>query len=212
MLSEPALALTDLVLGVVTLWLAARLRTAAGVHRSWFLTFAWTGAAAIAGFVHHGFVTFSGSLDGPSFAVVSLMVVVGVSYLLAATVYEVLGPGRRRAFWVLRIASLGAYVALAASGRAGASSILMAEGVTMALILVLWFRAYQHGHPMAPRILVAFVVSAAAAIAQGIPEDATRTATGLDPVSLYHLAQVPGIVMMYRALVTTVRPVTSPAT
>lgn len=212
MLSEPALAVTDLVLGAVTLALAARLRTSVGVHHSWYLTFVWTGSAAVAGFVHHGFVTFSDDLAGPSFAVVSLMVVVGVSYLLSATVYEVLGPGRRKAFWLLRVASLGAYVALALSGRAGAGSILMAEGVTMALILILWVRAYRDGHAMAPRILVAFIVSAAAAIAQGLPESATRTATGLDPVSVYHLAQIPGIVMMYLALVATVRPATSPAT
>lgn len=199
MLSEPALALTDLVLGVVTLALAARTRSIAGAHHSWVLTFTWTGAAAVAGFIHHGFVTFNDTIDEPSFAIVSMMVVVAVSYLLSATVYEVLGPGRRKAFWLLRIVSLGAYLALALSGRAGASSILMAEGVTMFLILVLWFKALRRGHPLAPRVIVGFVVSGLAAIVQALPP--SSRIIGLDPISLYHLAQIPGIVLIYLAVV-----------
>lgn len=202
-MSEPALALTDLVLGLVTLWCGWRLRVVPALHHAWRATFAWTAAAALAGFVHHGWITFHHALAGPSFAVVSAMVVVAVSYLLAATVFEVLGPGRRRAFWVLRVASLGAYAALAASGRAGPSSILMAEGVTMALILGLWLRALRAGHPLAPRVVVAFSASAAAAIVQALPPSA-RVA-GLDPVSLYHLAQIPGIVALYAAIVTPPR-------
>jgi len=197
-LSEPALALTDLVLGLVTLTLAARLRSVAGLDPAWRATFTWTGVAAIAGFVHHGFVTFDDTIAGPSFALVSMMVVVAVSYLLAATVHEVLGPGRRRAFWLLRIASLGAYVALAISGRAGASSILMAEGVTMTLILILWFRGLREHHRLAPRVIVGFGVSALAAVVQAFPADSRLI--GLDPISWYHLAQIPGIVLLYLAV------------
>ena len=61
MLCEPAPALTDLALGLVTLALAVALRSRPGVHRYWRLTFWWTGSAAVAGFfvavfpgnVHH---------------------------------------------------------------------------------------------------------------------------------------------------------------
>lgn len=198
MLSEPALSLTDLVLGAVTLGLAARVRTFEGLHRSWFLTFLWTGIAAIAGFVHHGWVTFSDTVAGPSFAVVSMMVVLAVSYLLSATVHEVLGPGRRTAFWALRLASLGAYAALAIAGRAGASSILLAESVTMVMILALWFIALRRGNPLAKPVIAAFVVSGAAAIVQAMPPE--RRLVGLDPVSLYHLFQIPGLVLLYVAV------------
>src|SRR5262245_63412068 len=93
-LSEPASSLTDLALGVVTIALALRLQRTPGVHRYWRLTFWWAGAAALAGAVHHGVVTYSDTWAGPSWAVISTMVVVTVSYLLAATVVEVLGPGR----------------------------------------------------------------------------------------------------------------------
>ena len=201
MLSEPALALTDLVLGAVSLTLAYHLRRAAGrdrLHNAWVATFRWMGAAAIAGFVHHGFVTYSDTLDGPSFGIVTTMVVVAVSFLLAATVYEVLGPDRRPVFLALRVVTLAGYVALAVAGRAGTSSILLAESVTMVLILGLWFLALWRGHERAPRVITAFVVSALAAVVQALPADSRLL--GLDPVSLYHLAQIPGIVLLYGAL------------
>ena len=70
----------------------------AGRPRYWRLTFWWAGAA-LAGAVHHGVVTYSDTWSGPSWAVISMMVVVAVSYLLAASVVEVLGPGRGRVFW-----------------------------------------------------------------------------------------------------------------
>lgn len=197
-LAEPALALTDLALGLVGLGIATRLRALPEVRSSWRRTFAWTGAAAAAGFVHHGVVAHSQRLTGVSFAVVTTMVVVGVSYLLAASVDEVLGPGRRRVFWVLRAMSLAAYLALAVAGRAGASSILLAESVTMVLILALWIRGLREHHPLAPRVIVAFVVSALAALTQALPAS-TRVA-GLDPTSLYHLAQIPGLVLLARAI------------
>lgn len=198
MLSEPALALTDLALGATTLVLAQRLAGRSDLPRAWFHTFAWTGVAAVAGFVHHGFVTYSDTLAGPSFAIVSMMVVVAVSYLLSASVHEVLGPGRRVAFWVLRGASLGLYAVLAANGHAGASSILLAESVTMSLILLLWWRGWRAGHPLAPGVIVAFVVTGLAAVVHALPPD--RRLVGLDPISWYHLAQIPGIALLYRAI------------
>jgi hypothetical protein len=206
-LAEPALALTDLALGAVGVALVAVIRAQPGLGRSWRRTFEWTAAAALAGFVHHGVVAHSDRLTGVSFAVVTTMVVVGVSYLLAATVDEVLGAGNRRVFWMLRAASLGGYLALAIAGRAGASSILMAESVTMVLILALWIRAVRQRHPLAERVIVAFVVNAMAALAQELPSS-THVA-GLDPTSLYHLAQIPGLVLLAWAIAPAGRTVSS---
>jgi hypothetical protein len=66
MLSEPAAALTDLALGLVTLALAVSLGTRApDANPYWRRTLWWAAAAALAGAVHHGFVTFSDSWAGP---------------------------------------------------------------------------------------------------------------------------------------------------
>ena len=94
MLCEPAPSLTDLALGLVALAGLARAAEPAGRAPLLALTFWWTAAAALAGAVHHGVVTCSDTWAGASWAVISGMVVLAVSYLLAATVEEVLGPGR----------------------------------------------------------------------------------------------------------------------
>jgi hypothetical protein len=199
MLCEPAPALTDLALGLVTLALAVALQSRPLVHRYWRLTFWWSGSAAVAGFVHHGWVTCSETWADPSWALISGMVVIAISYLLAATVVEVLGPGRGRVFWLLRSASLVAYAALALTGRAGIGAILLCEGVTMLAILGLWFWAAARGLPLARLVCVALVASAAAATFRAMPEEWTE-AVGLDPISAYHLAQIPGLVILAWAL------------
>lgn len=198
MLSEPASSLTDLALGLVTLWLAIRLQPMPGVHRFWKLTFWWAAAAALAGAVHHGVVTYSDRWAGPSWAIISTMVVVTVSYLLAASVEEVLGPGHARAFWVLRSVGLVAYIALAVSGRAGVGAILLCEGLTMICVLALWGRAAYERNPLAGPVILAIAASGAAAGLRAAPGVAGLV--GLDSTSLYHLAQIPGMVLLYAAV------------
>lgn len=199
MLSEPAASLTDLALGVVIVALAIRLERRRDVHRYWRLTFWWAGAAALAGALHHGLVTYSGTWRGVSWGVISTMVVVTVSYLLAASVHEVLGPGRARVFWVLRTGSLVAYIALALSGRAGIGSILLCEGVTMLAVLALWGIAAHRRHPLAGPVILAVLASGVAGAVRAAPEGVSG-AVGLDPTSLYHLAQIPGMVLLYVAV------------
>jgi hypothetical protein len=198
-LSEPASSLTDLALGLVIVILAVRLQRTPGVHKYWRLTFWWAGAAALAGAVHHGVVTYSDTWAGPSWAVISTMVVIAVSYLLAATVVEVLGPGRGRVFWVLRSLGLVAYAGLAVAGYAGVTSMLACEGITMLAILALWGRALIERHPLALPVIVAILASGAAAAVRALPASATEL-VGLDPISLYHLAQIPGMLLLYHAL------------
>ena len=195
MLCEPAPSLTDLALGLVALGLAMTLQSRPGVHRYWRLTFWWTAAAALAGAVHHGFVTCSDTWSGPSWAVISGMVVLAVSYLLAATVEEVLGPGRGGVFWLLRSGGLVAYAVLALTGRAGIGAILLCEGLTMIAILALWGYAAHRGNPLAWPVITALAVSGLAAVARALPSGTTEL-VGLDPTSLYHLAQIPGLVLL----------------
>lgn len=195
MLSEPASSLTDLGLGLVALALALRLRGAGAIHPHWVRAFAWTAVAALAGAVHHGVVTFSDTWADPSWALISGVVVVAISYILAASVVEVLGQGHARTFWLLRSGSLAAYGVVALSGNAGIAAILLCEGVTMVAVLALWALAVNRGHPKAWPVVAALVASMMAAAVRAMPADRVPV-PGFDPTALYHVAQVPGLILL----------------
>jgi Family of unknown function (DUF6962) len=197
-LSEPASSLTDLALGLVALWLALRLRGTPAGRRHWTAAFGWTAAAALAGAVHHGVITYSAEWRDASWAAISGLVVVAVSYILAATVVEVLGSGHARTFWILRSASLVAYVVVALTGHAGIQAILLCEGVTMACILTLWGMAARDGHPRARAVIVALVASMGAAVMRAVPWG--ELPLGFDANAIYHLSQIPGVVLLYLAV------------
>lgn len=203
-MAEPAAALTDLALGVATFASTPMLR-ASGVNRDWRRTVHWAGAAALAGAVHHGFVTSYHAWAGPSWALISGMVVVTISFSLAATVSDVLGPHRGRLFWELRSLSLVAYACLALTGHYGIGTILACEGVTMSSILALWCLARIRGDPRAPRMILALGASVLAGCTRALPNDATEV-VGLDPTSLYHLCQIPAIVLLCWAVGNGRRP------
>jgi hypothetical protein len=199
MLSEPASAITDLLLGLTALALCFWVRGKPGIHSHWPRTFAWTAAAALAGAVHHGFVTSSESWKDPSWAVVTGLVVIAISYLLAASVQEVLGPGHARTFWFLRSGSLVAYAIVAATGNAGIGAIVACEGVTMVAVLALWAVALRRGHPLALPVGVALVACMVAGGVRSIPNDVWPV---LDTDSFYHLAQIPGLVLLALAVLS----------
>jgi hypothetical protein len=190
--------LTDLVLGIVVVVLAIRMRRIQLGHRYWQASFWWAGIAALAGAVHHGVIVRWPRWSDASWAVISAMVVVAISYLLAATVAEVLGPGRSRAFWLLRSVGLIAYAALALTGHAGITAILTCESLTMLCILALWGWAATHRHPLARPVLLGILASGGAGAIQALSRGVTGW-IGLDPTSAYHLAQVVGMVLVYRA-------------
>jgi hypothetical protein len=73
--------------------------------------------------------------------------------------------------------------------------LLLCESLTMAVVLVLWTIGMRRGKPMAPTMVVAILASGLAGVVFALPEAAT-TATGLDPTSLSHLAQIPGPVLL----------------
>ena len=104
-------------------------------------------------------------------------------------------------FWLLRSAGLVAYVVVALTIGASIGAILLCEGATMILVLLLWFRAFRAGHPRAAGVLVAILVSTGAGLIRALPADLVAP-TGLDPTSLYHLAQIPGVWLLARAAAT----------
>jgi hypothetical protein len=206
-LAQPAQSLTDLALGIVVVMLAFQLRRTPAhelgrsptAHGYWLAAFWWAGIAALAGAVHHGVIVRSDRWAQVSWAIISVMVVVAVSYLLAGTVAEVLGPGRARVFWLLRSIGLLAYVAAAASGHAGVTAMLSCESLTMLSVLALWAWAAHQRHPMAGPVLLAVLASGGAAACQALSADITHL-VGLDPISTYHLAQIAGMALLYRAV------------
>jgi uncharacterized protein DUF6962 len=198
-LAQPAQSLTDLALAIVVLTLAVRLRRTSAIHRCWLPPFWWAGIAALAGAVHHAVAVRWIRAAEISWAAISVVVVVAVSYLLAATVRAVLGPGRARVFWLLRSIGLVAYLGAAVSGHAGVTAMLLCESLTMFSVLGLWIRAAVHDHPLARPVLLAVLASCAAAGMKAISPDITGR-VGLDPTSAYHLAQIIGMVLLYRAI------------
>jgi uncharacterized protein DUF6962 len=195
-LAEPGHALTDLLLGLVAVSLAVGLRRSPSVHRHWRSALWWFGIAALAGALHHGAVVQWPDVAEASWTLISLLVVVAVSFLLAGTVHEVLGGRHTRAFWLLRSVGIAAYVAMALTGHAGVQAILACESLTMASILGLWLWAGYRGRPRAAAMLLAICASGAAALTKL----AGVEVAGLDATSLYHLAQIPGLVLLFVAV------------
>jgi hypothetical protein len=198
-LVQPAQSLTDLLLGVVVVLLALRLRRSPAAHGYWRAAFWWAGVGALAGAVHHGVIMRWPRWGDLSWAIISVIVVVAVSYLLASTVAEVLGPDRVRVFWLLRSVGIVAYVLMAATGHAGIAAILACESLTMLSVLILWGWGAIRGHPLARPVLIAILASGAAGATQALSPDVTDR-VGLDPTSVYHLAQIVGMVLLYLAI------------
>lgn len=193
------MSLTDLALGIVVLTLAVQLRRVPTVHRHWQAAFWWAGVAAIAGAVHHGVVVRWDRAAEISWAAISVVIVVAVSYLLAGTVAEVLGPGRNRVFWLLRSLGLVAYLGAAVTGHAGVGAMLTCESLTMLSVLGLWGWAAMHNHPLARPVLVGVLASGGAAGLKAVSPQVTAV-VALDPTSAYHLGQIVGMVLLYRAV------------
>ena len=196
MLIEPGHTLTDLSLGLVAVALAIGLGRSPLIHRHWRSALWWFGIAALAGAMHHGVLVRWPEVADPSWTLISLLVVIAVSFLLAGTVHDVLGERHTRTFWLLRSVGIAAYVVIALTGHAGIQAILACESLTMASILGLWFWAAYRGHPRASMMLVAIAASGAAALTKLAGVDIG----GLDPTSIYHLAQVPGLVLLFAAV------------
>jgi hypothetical protein len=124
-----------------------------------------------------------------------------MSFLLAASVVQVLGRSRAVVFWPLRLAGLLAYGIIAATGHPSITAIMWCESLTMASVIALWTWACVRRHPWGRPMLVAIGVSIAAALFRLVPGAAALT--GLDPDSAYHVGQIVGMLLLYRAVAGT---------
>jgi hypothetical protein len=196
-------SLTDLALGLVTVVLARRLPRGGDASRYWHAAFWWAAATALAGAVQHGFLVGIPRVGAISWAVTSSMVVVVMTFLLAATVVEVLGRRRAVLFWPMRAVGLLAYGVLAATGHPSVTAILWCESLTVACVLGLWTWALLRGHPTARPMLVAIAVSIGAGLLRLVP--AASAALRLDPDSAYHLGQIAGMLLLFVAVSGSIR-------
>jgi hypothetical protein len=191
-------SLTDLALGLVVLHLVRRLPRDVEGSRYWRAAFAWTAATALSGAVYHAVLVRLPRVGPVSWAVISSMVVVVMSFLLAASVTQLLGRHRAAVFWPLRALGLLAYAVVAATGRASITGIIWCESLTVAGVLALWTWAWLRHHPSGRPMLIAIAASIAAALFKLAPGAAALV--GLDPDSAYHLGQIVGMVLLFRAV------------
>ncbi len=203
MLIQPLASLTDLVLGLVSLILWPRLPRDVEGARYWRAAFAWAGATALIGAVYHGFLTGRPTIGEVTWAVMSTMVVVVMSYLLAAAVVQVLGPSRAVVFWPLRLVGFVAYGIIAATGHPSIMAIMYCESVTMACVIGLWVWAWWRGHPSGGAMLVAIGVSIVGALFRLMP--GASDLLHIDADSAYHLGQIVGMVLLARAVARSPR-------
>jgi hypothetical protein len=200
-MSEVAAGVTDLLLAAVLAGCAAWLWRAPGVHRYWALMLATAGVGALAGAAHH--LVFAGSRRSSdlSWVAVGVLVALAISYMLAATATELLDRRVARLFIGLRIAGLVAYlVALVVVGIGRTTPLVVSESLTMAAIVGLWAYALVDGHPGAGQMLAAMAVCAASAVVFAIPPGVLAGTVGLGAPALQHLAQIPGVLLLARAV------------
>ena len=90
----------------------------------------------------------------------------------------------------------------------GSTTQMLPIAIPLAAILALWGIALHRRHPRAPAMVVALAASVLAGCVRALPADVTCV-VGLDPTSLYHVAQIPAMVLLFTALAGVPAPVLS---
>ena len=199
-LVEPASSLTDFALGILAVTAALRLisRHTADHHWRWF--FIWIGVAGLWGGFHHGFIVGHATVAAISWSAISLLVAIAISYLLAASVTSVLGNGRGRPLLIIRAVSLAVFSILVVSGNSSVLTLMLTEGLAMALVVGLWLYAWRESQPEVGLVLGAILISTLAALLKASHLQFTMVGVEFDPNSLYHLVQMPGLFLLLIAI------------
>lgn len=195
-MNEPAAAVTD--------WILSALAISAGVvllfdekrSRYWVFAFFAAALSAFVGAVYHAWLKASPTWSGPAWGSVTLIVAVVVSFILAATVETVLGSGSRRLWMTVRLASLLAFAVVVLLGGGSISSLLYLESITMTAVVAIWIVAFRRKIPGGGVMLSAIVLSGGAAIVRALPARFFALGWEWNSDSLYHIAQIPGLVAM----------------
>lgn len=188
----------DLPFGAVLAGCALWLRARRGVHRYWVLTCAFGAASAGMGAVHHLFLQSPEWLAAYSWIATGILLIIALSYLLAASAMDVLGPEATRTVLTVRSIGLAAYLVAALFGLIGTGVLVLCESLTMAGVVGLWCYAAYRKHPRGIAMLVGIGVSALSAATYLIPADLLLH-IDVRPGSLSHLVQIPGFILIARA-------------
>ncbi len=199
MLIEPAASVTDYLLAAIAFGLALLVARSGSRLRYWAWGLVTIGFGALLGGIYHGSLIDDPALADPSWTAITIIVAITVSLLLAATVESVLGEGQTRRWMILRFATLGAFAIVALLGEAAITTLLYVESLTMAAVIGLWIYAALKGQRGSRLMLAAILASGGAAVLRFAPLG-FHLGWEWDPDSLYHVAQVPGLVLLYLAL------------
>jgi hypothetical protein len=135
-----------------------------------------------------------------SWSAISLLVAIAISHLLAASVDSVLGKGQGNPLLAVRAISLTVFFLMVISGNATVVTLVLTEGLTMAMVVGLWVHAWQKEQPGVGLVLAAIMVSLLAAGLKASSFQFTLGGWEFDPNSLYHLAQIPGLFLLVAAI------------
>jgi len=100
----------------------------------------------------------------------------------------------------VRAISITVFFFMVASGNATVVTLVLTEGLTMALVIGLWVYAWQKEQPGVGLFLAAIMVSLFAAALKASGLGFTLGGWEFDPNSLYHLAQIPGLFLLFAAI------------
>jgi len=199
-LVEPASSLTDFALGILALMIAGRLRPKETTDAHWRWFFVWIGIAGLWVGFHHGFIVGHETAAAFSWSAISLLVAIAISYLLAASVNTVLGKGHGHPLLAVRAISLAVFFSLVVSGNATVITLMLTEGLAMALVIGLWLHAWQKDKPAVGLVLAAIVASGLAAALKASSLQFNMGGWEFDLNSLYHVAQMPGLLLLLVAI------------
>ena len=201
MLAEPATSVTDFALGALVLGAVPGLVGKVNVSPHWPRAFFFIAMAALLGGVYHAFIVSHERSADITWSAITVLVAIAITFIFAATVATVLGEdSRAKPLLFVRLASLTVFVLLAILGYASTGTLLITEGLAMIIILFLWAYTWRQGHAGVGLVLVAIAVSVAAGVVRGVPVSFFLGGWEIDEQSLYHVAQMPGLALLYFGL------------
>ena len=201
MLHEPASSVTDFALGALLFGALLGLVGKANVSSHWPRAFFFAGMAAMLGGVYHAFIISHERSADITWSTITVLVAIAITFIFAATVATVLGEdSRAKPLLLVRLASLAVFVLLAILGHASTGTLMITEGLAMIIVLFLWTYAWRQGHAGVGLVLVAIAASMVAGVVRGIPVSFFLGGWEVDEQSLYHVAQMPGLTLLYVGL------------
>ena len=201
MLAEPAMSVTDFALAALVLGAVPGLVGKVNVSPHWPMAFFFIAMAAVLGGVYHGFIVSHERFVDITWSAITVLVAIAITFIFAATVATVLGEdSRAKPLLFVRMVSLTVFVLLAILGYASTGTLMVTEGLAMIIILFLWAYTWRQGHAGVGLVLAAIAASVAAGGVRGIPVSFFLGGWEVDEQSLYHVAQMPGLALLYFGL------------